>query len=107
MASAPARITPREKASADHVRFMRNVAVGIPDPAVYAGYLPAPLAVALRSAWRRNPREYAVDPYQAQILRPYGLAGYESENLTAFGMKVRKALLAMVDQAAKDLGALP
>lgn len=91
------RLLPPEKARYQHVAAMRAIALNIPDPAVYAGYLPARLALALCGAWRRGKSEYVVNPFDAAVLRPYGLVGYGSDALTAFGLKVRKAL--MVDLA--------
>lgn len=90
-----ARLLPEERARTAHIGVMRNIALNIPDPAVYASYMPARLAVSLKGAWKRGRGQYAVSPYDAAILRPYGLCGYESNCLTAYGLKVRRALKAM------------
>jgi hypothetical protein len=93
--NAPFRPEPVSQAQTGHVRFMRDVAVNIPDPHIYASFLPEVLASALRSAWKRGRDECCVTPFDADLLRPYGLCCFRNYALTAFGMKVRKALMEM------------
>lgn len=82
------------KAKAGHVRAMRDIAL-LPDPHIYAGFMPEVLANALRAAWKRGRDEYCVTPFDADLLRPYGLCCFRDYALTCFGMKVRKALMEM------------
>ncbi len=72
---------------------LEHIAKDIPDPAEYARYTPLAFAAALTETTFHKNGWIVPDEKTAALLRPYGLVEYGGRYLTAFGMKVRKALL--------------
>lgn len=73
---------------------MRHIARDVPDPETYARRLAPELALLLVNARTRR-GSLRVTTEAARRLKPFGLveAGQVGTKLTAFGMKVRRALL--------------
>lgn len=74
---------------------MKAIARDIPDPKRYASWAPLWICEALLNATLRNGNEWLCRAQDAEVLKPYGLveAGPGKRGLTAFAIKVRKALL--------------
>lgn len=82
-------------------RALRQYLADLPDPAAYARYLPEDVRAALAAAQRRDDGYYAF-PQDIALLRPWGLCDFSSDPrrgrmLTAFGIQVRKVLIAMLE----------
>ncbi|ABD25066.1 hypothetical protein Saro_0619 [Novosphingobium aromaticivorans DSM 12444] len=81
-------------------RALRQHLADVPDPEEYAICLPQDVRCALAAAVMRHEGCYAY-PQDIALLRPLGLCDFSSDRhrgrlLTAFGMQVRKAVLAMM-----------
>lgn len=69
--------------------------VALPNPIQYAERLPQSFRAALLNTVDNHRSGGRVDPAHADVLRSYGLVGYGTTGLTAFGISVRSALIRM------------
>lgn len=96
VASADARIAEAEDSArlAEKARRDAFVAIArdIPDPELFAQYLPQRFVLALEAS-RVGPLGWRVDTEFAPEMRDWGLVEYGGDCLTAYGLAVRRAVL--------------
>lgn len=92
--TSPPPMTEKQMQTRAHRDAIQAIAKDMPDPAMYSRYMPLELAELLMKAKFEDGWRVSIEG--AKLLRPHGLieAGTTGRFLTAFGMAVRRELIA-------------